>query len=159
MQKSELTSTNPEYLGKLINFAGELFELFREIETTTLVYGSLAYVYHTDDSSIAVNDIDMLVPESILPKLIDLIDKGPAFEYELTSYHSLKVFKDDMKISFDGIEHYLDGLSLDYLAVEINGTLLFVVTKDTLKEVYKRGVESIPMKSDAYARKLATLEV
>lgn len=158
MQKAKITSTNSEHLTNLITFAGELFELCRKLESKPIVYGSLAYTYHTSDSSVAINDIDLLVPETIFPKLVELLDQSPEFTYELTTYHSLKVFKNDLKISFDGIEHYLAGLDHDSLEVEINGTPFSLVSKEILKEVYKRGVENIPTKAEAYAQKLATLE-
>lgn len=157
MNKLDITSKNSNHLSELISFAGELFNLCKAVGINPILYGSLACAYHTGDSSMDINDIDLLVPENSLEKLVELL-RGDEYSHELTTYHSLKIFKSDLEISFDGIEHYLADLPHEGVPAEINGVNFAVVSRETLKEVYRRGADTIPFKSEAYALKLRALE-
>ena len=148
---------NKEYFSKLLSFVKELFEVCKELNIKPIVYGSVASTFYTKDETISINDIDLLVPESSFVNLINKIKENNKLRYEQTDYHSLKVFKDDAKITFDAIEEYYKDLPHDFVEVKINDVSFTIVSLTALKEIYKRGKESIPVKRDQYSRKLDRL--
>lgn len=123
-----------------------------------VVYGSLAYLYYTKDFSVDINDIDFLVPEEKFTEIIETVKNKGKYTYQPTDYHSLKVFKDGPKISFDGIDHYLGKLDRSYLTADINGVTFKVLNLESLKAVYQQGAENIPFKKEAYIYKLNQLQ-
>jgi hypothetical protein len=66
---------------KLLLFGMEIIEICRQVGTEPIVYGSLAYVVHTDDK-IQMNDIDILVPEEYFPKIIAEVKKIPSADLQ-----------------------------------------------------------------------------
>lgn len=122
-----------------------------------VVYGSLAYAFYTKDEKININDIDLLVPESSFSRIIAAVKTNPDVTCEETTYHSLKLFRDGVKISFDAIEEYYRGLPRNFVEGKINGIAFRFVPNNALKEVYKRGAETIPMKKEQYTAKLNAL--
>lgn len=148
---------NKKYFSKLLSFAKELFEICKELNIKPIVYGSLPYASYTRDETISINDIDLLVPESSFSKIIDKIKENKELRYEETDYHSLKIFKDDVKITFDAIEEYYKDLPYDFVEVKINDVLFTIIPLRALKEIYKRGKETIPIKREQYSKKLEKL--
>lgn len=151
---------NPHNQGdfsKLLAFAQELFLKCVELDVQPVVYGSLAYAFYTKDEKININDIDLLVPESFFLRIMTAAKNLPDVTYEETTYHSLKLFRDGVKISFDAIEEYYRGLPRNFEEGKINDIAFKLVPQEALKEVYKRGAETIPMKKEQYMAKLNTL--
>ncbi len=128
-----------------------------ELDVQPVVYGSLAYAFYTKDEKININDIDLLVPESFFLRIMTAVKNLPDVTYEETTYHSLKLFRDGVKISFDAIEEYYRGLPRNFEEGKINDIAFKLVPQEALKEVYKRGAETIPMKKEQYMAKLNTL--
>lgn len=154
----QIKPTNPEYFDRLLIFADQLNRLCRENNIQPIAYGSLAYIVHTQDQSIAVNDIDFLVKENDFSKIMELVKTIPETTCEPTDYHSVKFFKDGCKIAFDSIEHYLNDIDPQVTNAKINDMEFAVVDKETLKHVYKQGAENIPAKKEAYSYKLQKLQ-
>jgi len=148
---------NKEYFSKLLSFAKELFEVCKELNLKPIVYGSLPYAFYTKDETIDINDIDLLVPESSFVNLINKIKENKKLRYEETDYHSLKVFKDKVKITFDAIEEYYKELPHDFVEIEINDVPFTIVSLKALKEIYKRGKDNILIKREPYSKKLEKL--
>lgn len=144
-------------LATLIPFGNELLKLCEVINLYPVVYGSLAYIFHTGDKDIVVNDIDFLVPKNKFQDLINIIQRTKNLTYEETNYNSVKVFKNKIKVSFDSIDDYLFGIDFQTIAVMIAGEKFEIVDKRTLQEVYERGVKNIPSKKEAYMHKLERL--
>jgi hypothetical protein len=122
-----------------------------------LVYGSLAYVAHTQDWSLGLNDIDFLVPEASFPGLLALLRADPELTCEETTYHSIKVRKRELKVSFDGVEAYLAGIAAQPIVAEIDGFSFRVIDPAALIEVYRRGAASIAQKREVYLGKARVL--
>ncbi len=99
--------------------------------------------------TINISDIDLLVPESSFVNLINKIKEDKKLRYEETDYHSLKVFKDEVKITFDAIEEYYKNLPNDFIDVKINTVSFAIVSLKSLKEIYKRGKKNIPIKESS----------
>ena len=145
-------------LSSLIPFGKELLQYCGEINLLLIVYGSLAYLFHTNDKDIAINDIDFLIPKNRFSDLIEMVKGHPELRYEETTYNSIKVFKDNLKIAFDSIEHYLKDINFRTIKAEINGCEFIIVDKFTLEEVYRRGADNILFKKEAYSLKLEKLK-
>jgi len=157
MKKISYYPQNKEQFAKLLSFLKVVFDMCDKLEIKPIVYGSLAYAMHTEDENIRINDVDLLVPESLFPKFIELIDKSEELSYEETDYHCLKVFQNGEKITLDSIEHYYSNLPLNFENVEINGIGVTIVNLNALKEIYKRGVSTIIAKREEYQKKLDKL--
>ncbi len=147
---------NKGFFLKLAEFGKECQIISTANGFEPVIYGSVAYLFYTKDASIEVNDIDFLVPEAALDVLAGEFTRQ-GLKYETTTYHSLKVFKNGVKISFDSIEHYLHGISELAYTVKIEGENFKVLNPESLKKVYKQGAENIPFKKDAYSYKLKRL--
>jgi len=152
------TANNQNDFSRLLAFAQVLFSMCSELNVQPVVYGSLAYAFYTKDEKININDIDLLVPEASFPRIVAAVKTNPSVTYEETTYHSLKLFRDGVKISFDSIEEYYRDLPCNFMEGKINGIAFRLVPQEALKEVYKRGAETIPMKKEQYMAKLNTLK-
>lgn len=148
---------NFDDLSKLLTFAQTLFSICAEIGVQPVVYGSLAYAFYTNDEKISINDIDFLVPEAAFNPIIVAVKTKPDVTCEETTYHSLKLFCEDVKISFDAVEEYYRDLPCDFIEGKINGVVFKFVSREALREVYKRGAETIPTKQEQYRAKLNIL--
>ncbi len=157
MEEIVYNPNNRDDFSKLLSFAQVLFLKCAELSVQPVVYGSLAYAFYTKDGKININDIDLLVPESFFPRIIVAVKNLPDVTCEETTYHSLKLFRNGVKISFDAIEEYYHDLPRDFVAGKINGLAFSLVPRKALEEVYKRGAETIPMKKEQYTVKLNTL--
>ncbi len=123
MEKVIYYPKNKEYFSELISSVKKLFKICTTLKIKPIVYGSVAYAFYTRDEKININDIDLLVSESSFPKIISKIKQDKELRYEETNYHSLKIFKGNVKITFDAIESYYANLPNDFIKVKINGVL------------------------------------
>ncbi len=157
---SEKTSSSDQEksLKSLIPFGMDLLEYSKNIGLFPIAYGSLAYLYHTGDKVMAINDIDFLIPKNRFQDLIEMVKKHSDLRYEETTYNSIKVFRDNLKIAFDSIEDYLKDIDFKTQKIELGGGMFDVVDKTTLVEVYRRGADTIPFKKEAYTKKLDSLK-
>ena len=159
MQARPYKPQNDDYFFQLLHFLKELLEMCIELKLEPVIYGSLAYAFYTNDESIYINDIDILVPESAFSSLIERITKHSDLRYEETDYHSIKVFKYKAKITFDAMEEYSKDLPRDFVKVILNDIPLTIVSLNSLKEMYNRGKNTIPVKSAQYSTKLQRLDL
>ncbi len=159
MKRIKYQPQNKDYFSKLLSFAQDLFKICYELKIKPIAYGSVSYAFYTKDETIDINDIDFLVPESSFKKIIEKIKENKKFSYEVTGYHSLKIFKDNVKISFDAIEEYYKNLPHDFVQTKINDVSFTIVSLKSLKVIYKRGAKTIPSKKEAYSKKLKKLIV
>ncbi len=107
----------------LLSLATDLQAICIRLGARPIIYGSVAYSVHTNDWSLGVNDVDFLVEEIFLDGLTAAIRNDmPDAHCELTTYHSLKVLKNSLKVSFDSIQHYLASASSEFITVLVDGT-------------------------------------
>lgn len=154
MQKIFYQPKNRDYFEKLLSLSKVLFEICKKHSIKPIVYGSLAYAFFTQDETIEINDIDLLVPEEVFPIIIEEINKQKELSYQETDYNSLKVFQNDVKITFDSIKHYYSNLPKNFLEVSINSHPFKIVSLEALKGIYVRGRNNIPIKKEAYQKKI-----
>jgi hypothetical protein len=158
MKELGIRPQNKDFFERLICYGAKVLSRCRELGIDPITYGSVAYLVHTGDCGIDVSDIDFLVPESDFEKIISAFNGVKEITVEKTNYHSLKLLNDGYKVSFDAIEHYLIGLSAATQEVEFMGNKFKVVGPEVLAEVYSRGAQSIPVKREAYEKKLQNLK-
>lgn len=157
MQTIKVNPGNKEYFESLLLFADESNRLCRENSIKPVVYGSLAYIFHTRDESISINDVDFLIAEKLFSVVSALLNAIPGTSIETTTYHSIKLFNKGFKISFDSVEHYMGDRKFATLSLNINGKEFEVLDREALKDAYEQGVNRIPVKKEAYVYKLRKL--
>jgi len=151
---------NFQELKPLLSLAINLQKICVRLGTWPIIYGSVAYSVHTNDWSNGVNDVDFLVKEALFDGLADAVSRDvPDAQCEITTYHSLKILKNSLKISFDSIEHYLKTASGEFTTVSIDGNELHLLNRISLLGCYQQGVETIPSKSEIYAAKANVLSL
>ncbi len=149
----EIHTKNSEYTLRLLAFLQKLLADQEISELNPIVYGSLAYYFYTKDDTVQINDIDLLINKHAFDKLIAGLNRL-GFEHEVTTYDSIKVFYDDLKISFDAKENYLSELSDQSQEITTVGSKIYVLNKESLISAYKRGADTIPGKKQVYEDKL-----
>lgn len=122
-----------------------------------VVYGSLAYAFYTRDAAVDINDLDVLIEEAAFPRIIAMVAQDSTIRHEATTYHSLKLFRAEAKISFDAKEEYYRDLPDEFVDGRVNGVDLRFVSREALKEVYRRGAATIPANRAKYLEKLKRL--
>jgi len=142
--KFEVQPANSDSFHELLAFAGEILKLCRELSVVPIVYGGLAYLYYTEDESISVRDLDLLVPESAFPDFIRLLDQQNDLTCKLMPYHSLEVFKGDFEIDLDATGHFLGTRSSKTEQVEIAGMLFHMINLESLIGIYQEGLDNMP---------------
>ncbi len=157
MNKIKYKPKNKEYFSKLLSFAKELYNILNELKIKPTVYGSLAYIFYTEDKNIEIHDIDFLTKKENFQKIIKKVKENKSLRYEKTNYNSLKIFKNDAKITFDAIEEYYKDLPEEFIEIEINEVPFKIISLESLKKIYKRGNITIPSKKESYSKKLEKL--
>lgn len=154
---------NKDFFQNILSFAEQILAICKELRVTPIVYGSLAYFFHTEDETLPVNDIDFLVPESSFAALMDGISKIKGVKYQKMPYHSIEVFKDGIELDFDSMEHFLGKRPKDSTCIEINAIELQILNRDSLASIYQEALDNMPMekrlneKGSNYQRKLDNL--
>ncbi len=147
---------NVSHFRALLEFLQELFVVCEEINIRPIIYGSLAYAYYTWDEDIMINDVDILIPESAFPDIIKKIVQLD-FSYEETNYHSLKIFKDWLKIAFDDMSHYLG--ETKFISTNFNWINMNIIPLMDLKICYEKWANLLPVKRTEYLKKLKSLSL
>ncbi len=143
---------------KLLAFGKTISSVCEKVNVAPITYGSLAYAAYTRDDDMVVSDIDFLIPESKFQEIIAELQKDKQFKNELTPFHTIKVYKDDLLIELDSIECYLKNVFADSAEFKINNNNFNILNIDSLIKMYKTGFEvSITSKKKEYLKKLNNL--
>jgi hypothetical protein len=148
---------SPEGARELLTFGRAIATQVAPISGEPLVYGSLAFVAHTGDWALGIADIDFLVPDAVLPGVLETCRRDAGLVCEATDYHTVKVRRGDLKLSFDSLDHYLAGIAHRPEAATIGGFPFQVIDQPALIAAYERAAETIPIKRAAYLAKLEAL--
>ena len=140
MKLSTLPS-NKSYVYKLMTFCNEVKELLKEDKIDPILYGSLALFVYTK-KNIKVNDLDFLVPESAFKKIIPLL-KRKRIRYEYPKkWHTLIIRKGNLKIELDSVNYWQPTLKMSITTLVYGDFKTKIVSKETLKGIYKRASEA-----------------
>lgn len=135
---------NPKDFQALIAFSKEILSICDHLSIKPVVYGSLAYFGHTGDSSLPVRDLDLLVPEAKFPELLEALSKLENIRYELMPYHSIEVYRGELEVDLDSIEHFLDPRSRKTVVKEIGGLTVNLLNRESLISIYQEALDNMP---------------
>src|SRR5688500_17481780 len=132
---------NKAYFLRLLEFCKEILAICGGLGIVPVLNGSLAVFAYARGPSIKVNDIDLACSELEFPSLRRALDaKGIA--HVTKEWHVLQVRRDNLKVEFDSIEYWMAGLPTDFITWTIEGCEFNLVGLDSLKELYRRGLEA-----------------
>jgi hypothetical protein len=143
--------------GDLLAFGHAMGRRVAPICGDPVAYGSLAFAAHTGDWSFGLADIDLLAPIAAFPEILDVCSADAKLHCEATAYHTIKVSRGELKLSFDSLDHYLDGIAFEPATVVVQGFDFTVIDRAALIAAYERAAETIPIKREAYLAKLERL--
>jgi len=157
-------SSKTELAKPLSAFLRQIYGIFSELNIDPIVYGGLAYHYHTKDSSLPISDIDLLVPEKNFRVIQKSLDKLQNVSYQTMPYHSIEVFKKELRIDIDSLESYLGSRSQQSNLAKFGGLGLKILNRNSLISIYRESLKNMPAdpkldeKRNKYKTKLAKLE-
>ena len=145
-----------EYL-RLLKFGEEIVEICEEIDVKPIVYGSLAYFAHTQDSNVKINDIDFLVPKKSYKKIMKILDEKKIKYNWDPKWPILQVFKGKLLIELDPNDDWPKKVVKSASDFEFDWLRLKVISLDLIKKSYDIGFakSSTPEK---YVRKVDGLK-
>jgi hypothetical protein len=144
MQNMLLSISKRKALKKLLDFYKDIANIFDELNLNPIVYGSLAYYYHTRDNSISIHDFDLLIKESSFPKIVKLLDKQRGIRYKVMPYHSIEIFKDELKIDIDSLEYFLPKKSKATNEFSLKNVTFNIINKNSLIWIYQDALKNMP---------------
>ncbi len=133
---------NKELFTQLKAFCKEILEICEQIKVSPIVYGSLAYFGYTKNKETQINDIDMLVPEDSFEKMIKILDKKSIRYHYSTKWHTLQIFKEELKIELDSIDFWQKDLPQQFETFDFDGLIVNVVSLESLRKIYKKASEA-----------------
>ena len=138
---------NRAHFARLFAFCKEILAICQDLGIEPVLNGSLAVFGYTRNRAMEVNDIDLACSELAFPRLARALDaKGIACVVK--EWHVLQARRDDLKVEFDSMEHWLADLPGDYETLTIDGYAFKVVGPVGLKELYRRGLEATAGEDD-----------
>lgn len=132
---------NREFFIQLKTFCREILDMCKELGIIPITYGSLAYFGYTKSKNITIKDIDFLIPEDSFEKIIKILkNKKIKYNYS-TKWHTLQIFKNDLKIELDSIDYWQKDLPQDFEEFNFDGLTINVVSLNSLINIYKKASE------------------
>ncbi len=133
----ESPSNKKEFI-KLKEFSKTILKICNEQNITPILYGSLAVFFYTQNRKMKVNDIDFLVSEKDLKKIIKVLEKRKIkYNYD-SKWHVLQIVKKSLKIEFDSMDFWQKNLPEKYHELDFYGIKIQILSLNSLKEVYKK---------------------
>ncbi len=139
--------SNEQHFLALMSFARDVLALCDDVGITPFLDGSLAVFAYTQDSSLEVHDIDLNCSESDFPRLHQALNMN-GFASKVTDWHVLQVRRNGLKVEFGATEYWMQGITDDREVLEINGVRFLMVSVDSLRELYRRGLADTAETSD-----------
>lgn len=142
MLSLEIFPSNKKQFIRLSEFLKEILKICDEQKIRPIIYGSLAVLAYTKNKNMKVNDIDMLVKEKDLAKIMNILEKRKIEHKYDKRWHVLQIFKSNAKIEMDSIESWQKDLPQDFQELNFGGLNVRVLGLKTLKNVYKKASET-----------------
>lgn len=64
--------------------------------------------------------------------------------YELMPYHSIEVYRGELEVDLDSIEHFLDPRSRKTVVKEIGGLTVNLLNRESLISIYQEALDNMP---------------
>ena len=132
---------NKQKFIRLEEFCKEIIDICNKLNAEPILYGSLAIFAYKKDKTLNVNDIDLLIPESLFNKIIPILKKGKIRHNYSKKWHTLQIFKNNLKIELDSIEFWQKRLPKTPQYFNFGEFKIRIVSLNTLKKIYKKASE------------------
>jgi len=133
---------NKEYFKKLIPFAQKIIMICKDAGANPIIYGSFAHFVYTQDKSMKVNDIDLILPKKYFPKAIKLLRKNKIKYIRYYPEWSGIIKKGKLKVEIDEVGKDYKTISEKSLSknifnkIDFYGTEVKMITLKHLEEIY-----------------------
>lgn len=157
------STSGDDRLCRLFTFANDVLEVCDALGIEPILDGSLAVRAYTQDSEIAVRDIDFSCSEAEFPRLRRALEAN-GIACELRDWHVLQARRDDLKVEFGATEFWMQGIAGPYETLRIGDRAVRMVNREALRQLYQRGfdatqdVASQRVKHEETAAKLRALD-
>lgn len=159
---------NRESFEQLIPFAQGILSLCTENGIYPVLYGSFAVFYHTNNGSMEVNDIDVLIPKRCFPQAVELLEKeGLDFKY-------IEVYPDNgmstITVRDNSLQVELDEVGTDYSTlnednilrtaqlINFYGLAARIVTHEQITDIYRTAYDRAVIDRPKLLTRLKLLE-
>lgn len=141
------TPKNDEHFRQLMAFTQEVLGVCRELDIHPIVSASLAVFAYTQDPTMEVHDVDLSCPESQFPRIRQALE-AHGIACRITSYHVLQAMSNGLKVDFDAAEYWMQNIPTRYERAQIGNTQFWMIDRDGLRELYRRGLVDTADKAD-----------
>ena len=142
--KKYIYPKNKEHFKKLIPFAQKIFLLLKKNRIKSVIYSSYAVFYHTKDSSLKVNDIDVLIEKKNSKKVMSILRKNKIKFKFLPEWDTIIIKKGKLKFDIDwmgkGCKDIKEGhISKKTIKIDFYGVPSKLMTMQDICNTYIRG--------------------
>jgi hypothetical protein len=148
---AQYPDNNSEFVRLLVLFK-EVLDICNDLNVSLVLDGSLAVFAYTAQQDMRINDVDLACSEAEFPKIIKVLDER-RISYKLRAWHVLQILRDDLKVELDSIEHWYKDLALEYETLQIDGYRVRMLSLNSLRAFYRRGVEDTAKNTDEPERR------
>lgn len=142
---------NKDKFIKLIEFCKDVLDICKELDVTPVLDGSLAVFAYTKNQELSVDDVDLSCSEADFPRIIRVLEERK-ISYQLREWHVLQILKDELKIELDSREYWYQDLQSDYEILQIDTPTINMLSLNSLREFYRRGMEDRAKKTDEHEK-------
>lgn len=155
MKALEIYPKNKEHFKKLVPFAKNIIAICKDAGTNPIIYGSFAHFHHTQDKSMDVHDIDLLLPKKDFPKIFKALEKRRIkFTRCYPKDYSIIIKKGGLKVEMD-IGSFPKN---PFDTIDFYGIKTRVITLKKLEEIYPIAYAEAKRTKKKVARRIKSLE-
>ena len=138
---------NKDKFVRLIEFFKEVLDICGELNVRLVLNGSLAVFAYTGNHEMDVNDVDLTCSEMEFPRIISVLEER-YIGYKWREWHVLQIFRNDLKVELDSVEHWYQGLPMDCEILQVDNHQVSVLGLNSLMEFYRQGMKDRVEKTD-----------
>jgi len=157
---------NKAHFIRLKAFGNEMLAICDGLGITPVAWGGLVFFGYTKDRNAIIHDVDLLVPNKSIKKVMAVLRKRKIryHYYHCTHHnkrwHALVVSKGDAQVDLDPIEDYYKGPRSfrKFKTFDFGGFRVKVVGKGSLIKAYRRASEVSKDKPGQHLKRLEALK-
>ncbi|MFH0970225.1 MAG: hypothetical protein V1776_02070 [Candidatus Diapherotrites archaeon] len=156
--ESEMISavpSNKRHFRKLMEFFHDILRICRKAKANPVVYGSMAYFWHTLDTHAKINDVDLLVSEQAFPLIIEGLKKAKIQHRFYQKWRTIHVEKDGLKIELDSKEFWFHEKNEKCVRFNFGGLKIKSLNRNDLSRTYATAIRK--KKNKDYEKKYEKL--
>jgi hypothetical protein len=154
---------NKEHFKKLIPFSKDIIFICKKAKINPIIYGSFAHFYHTQDSKMNVNDIDLWIPENKYPVLIKELEREKIKFSYYPRWHTLIIKKGKLKVEVDSLDFYYRDLKKkpfprSFDKIDFYGIKIRIMKLKILERFYEVALAESDKTKNKVKRRIKSLE-